>query len=66
LWLKQSILRLNISFQTLNFFWQITSKSPSSHTVHLFSSLPAPHLRPFSVSSNPAVTPTKLKVKQTG
>ncbi len=35
LWLKQSILRLNISFQIFNFFYQIIPKSPSSHTAHL-------------------------------
>src|SRR5699024_7397709 len=27
------------------------------------SSLPAPHLRPFSVSSNPAVTPTRRQAR---
>ena len=42
------------------------NNSPSSHTVHLFLCLSAPHLRTFSASSNPAVTPTKLKVKETG
>ena len=39
--------------------------SPSSHTSRLFLSLPEPHHHPFSTSSNSAVTPTKLKVKET-
>ena len=66
LWLRQSIFRLNISFQILKFFYQIIPKSPSSHTGPLFSSIPAPHLPPFSALSHPAVTPTKPKVKEIG
>ena len=62
--LKHSIFWLNIIFRSLNFFHRITPKSPSSHTDHLFLSLPAPHLHPFSTLSNSAVTPAKLKVKE--
>ena len=63
--LKHSIFRLNIIFRSLNFFRRITPKSPSSHTGHLFLSIPLPHLCPFSALSDSAVTPPKLKIKAT-
>ena len=64
--LKHYIYRLNIIFRSLNFFSRITSKSPSSHTIHLFLSLPASHLRPFSALSDTALIPINMKVKKTG
>ena len=63
--LKHSIFRLNIIFRSLNFFRRITPKSPSSHTGHLFLSIPLSHLCPFSALSDSAVTPPKLKIKAT-
>ena len=78
IWLKAKPQNGQLAFGSNNPFCGLTSaSSPLIFLADYFEvafltyrssllSLPTPHLRPFSASSNSADTPTKLKIKETG